>query len=155
MGASEGGLITALSVEQSPNVFSAGVAACGPVGDFPLQINYFGDARATFEYFFPGLIPGDPLRSRPGSWPTCFDYYETAIKPVVFDPATAISSISGSRRRTCRSTPDNYLVTVEQSVRDALRYSRRQYQGCGDDARRVSVRQSHPLVQRARTTTSC
>ena len=58
VGASEGGIITALSVEQSPNVFSAGLAACGPVGNFPYQINYFGDARATFEYFFPGLIPG-------------------------------------------------------------------------------------------------
>ena len=49
VGASEGGIITALSVEQSPNVFSAGLAACGPIGNFPYQINYFGDARATFE----------------------------------------------------------------------------------------------------------
>ena len=53
VGASEGGIIAALSVEQSPDVFSAGLAACGPIGSFPLQINYFGDARVTFEYFFP------------------------------------------------------------------------------------------------------
>jgi predicted peptidase len=39
VGASEGGLIMALLVEQHPNVFNAGVAACGPVGDFPYQIN--------------------------------------------------------------------------------------------------------------------
>ncbi len=55
VGASEGGIITALSLEQSPSVFSAGLAACGPLGNFPYQINYFGDARATFEYFFPGV----------------------------------------------------------------------------------------------------
>ena len=42
-------------------MFSAGVAACGPIGDFPYQINYFGDARVTFNYFFPGVIPGDPF----------------------------------------------------------------------------------------------
>jgi pimeloyl-ACP methyl ester carboxylesterase len=47
VGASEGGIITALAVEQHPDIFSAGVAACGPVGDFRQQINYFGDARAT------------------------------------------------------------------------------------------------------------
>ena len=30
------------------------MAACGEFGDFPLQIHYFGDVRATFEVFFPG-----------------------------------------------------------------------------------------------------
>src|SRR5262245_49600081 len=53
-GASEGGLITALLAEQYPDVFDAGVAACGPVGNFSYQIDYFGDARVTFEYFWPG-----------------------------------------------------------------------------------------------------
>ena len=65
VGASEGGIVTALNVEQRPDVFSGGVAACGPVGDFPYQIGYFGDARATFEYFFPGLIPGDQFHPDP------------------------------------------------------------------------------------------
>ena len=76
VGASEGGIITALSVEQSPSVFSAGLAACGPLGNFPYQINYFGDARATFEYFFPGLIPGAvQSRSRRSSriWSSYYD----------------------------------------------------------------------------------
>src|SRR4029434_10147006 len=44
IGASEGGLITALAVEQRPDVFSAGVAACGPIGNFRFQVNYIGDA---------------------------------------------------------------------------------------------------------------
>ena len=52
-GASEGGLITALLIESKPNLFDAGLAACGPVGDFPYQLKYFGDARATFQFFFP------------------------------------------------------------------------------------------------------
>jgi poly(3-hydroxybutyrate) depolymerase len=40
VGASEGGLITALLVEQYPDVFTAGVAACGPVGDFPAPFKF-------------------------------------------------------------------------------------------------------------------
>jgi pimeloyl-ACP methyl ester carboxylesterase len=59
VGASEGGLVTALAVEQSPDVFSGGVAACGPVGDFRRQVDYWGDFRVLFDLFFPGLIPGD------------------------------------------------------------------------------------------------
>jgi hypothetical protein len=58
IGASEGGLVTALGVERSPETFSGGVATCGPVGNFRRQVDYWGDFRALFDYFFPGLIPG-------------------------------------------------------------------------------------------------
>lgn len=57
VGASEGGLNTAIAVEQYPTVFSGGLAACGPVGNFRGQINYFGDFRVVFDYFFPDVIP--------------------------------------------------------------------------------------------------
>ena len=53
VGASEGGIITALALEQRPDIFSAGLSACGPVGNFPAQINYFGDARATSSVISP------------------------------------------------------------------------------------------------------
>jgi hypothetical protein len=60
-GASEGGLVTTLAVEQAPEVFSGGLATCGPIGDFRRQIDYLGDFRVLFDYFFPGVIPGDAI----------------------------------------------------------------------------------------------
>jgi pimeloyl-ACP methyl ester carboxylesterase len=57
VGVSEGGLITALSVERLPALYSGGVAACGPIGDFRSQINYLGDFRVLYDYFFPGVLP--------------------------------------------------------------------------------------------------
>ena len=60
VGASEGGLITALAVERFPTVFSGGLATCGPVGDFRKQINYWSDFRVVFDYFFsfpPDVFP--------------------------------------------------------------------------------------------------
>jgi prolyl oligopeptidase family protein len=60
-GASDGGLVTALAVEQAPEVFSGGVATCGPVGDFRRQIDYLGDFRVLFDYFFPGLVGGSVI----------------------------------------------------------------------------------------------
>ncbi len=123
VGASEGGLITALSVEQRPDVFAAGVAACGPVGDFPAQIGYFGDARATFEYFFPGLIPGDPFNPSPSlaaSWP---QYYEDVVRPVVFSPANSHALEQWVRVAKLPFDEADYAATLEQSVSDVLRYS--------------------------------
>ena len=75
VGASEGGLVTTLAVEQAPNVFSGGLATCGPVGDFRRQVDYWGDFRALFDYFFPGLIPGDvvsPPTISQAQWETSY-----------------------------------------------------------------------------------
>lgn len=57
VGASEGGLVTTLAVEQEPETFSGGVATCGPVGDFRGQVDHWGDFRALFDYFYPGKLP--------------------------------------------------------------------------------------------------
>jgi alpha-beta hydrolase superfamily lysophospholipase len=59
VGASEGGLVTTLAVEQDRSPFSGGLATCGPVGDFRRQIDYLGDFRVLFDYFFPGVLRGD------------------------------------------------------------------------------------------------
>ena len=61
IGASEGGLVAALSAEQLPQVYNVAGAACGPIGSFQGQVNYFGDFRVVFDYFFPGLIPTSPV----------------------------------------------------------------------------------------------
>ncbi|MBS1253571.1 MAG: hypothetical protein MAG451_02620 [Anaerolineales bacterium] len=61
VGPSEGGTITVLAVEQFPEAFDGALALCGPVGDLQRQINYWGDFRVLFDYFFPDLIPGSPV----------------------------------------------------------------------------------------------
>jgi hypothetical protein len=62
VGASEGGLISTLSVEQHPEYFSGGLAVCGPVGNFKKQLNYFGDFHVLFHYFFPDINVGTPIK---------------------------------------------------------------------------------------------
>jgi pimeloyl-ACP methyl ester carboxylesterase len=57
VGVSEGGLVTTLAVEKFADVFSGGLATCGPVGDLREQINYWGDFRVVFDYFFPSALP--------------------------------------------------------------------------------------------------
>ena len=60
-GVSEGGLISTLLIERSPSLFSGALAACGPIGSFREQINYLGDFRILFDYFFPGVLPPSPI----------------------------------------------------------------------------------------------
>ena len=61
VGISEGGLVAALTVERHPDRFDGALAACGPVGSFRRQLDYFDDFRVIFDYLFPGVIPGSPV----------------------------------------------------------------------------------------------
>ena len=49
VGASEGGLVTTLALERRPDLFSGGMAMCGPIGSFTKQVNYWGDFRVVFD----------------------------------------------------------------------------------------------------------
>jgi pimeloyl-ACP methyl ester carboxylesterase len=61
VGVSEGGLVAALAAEAQPGRYAGALAACGPIGDFARQIDYFNDVRVVFDYLFPGVIPGSPI----------------------------------------------------------------------------------------------
>jgi hypothetical protein len=61
VGASEGSLTTILALERPATDFTGGLSLCGPIGNFREQIDYFGDFRVLFDYFFPGVLPGSPI----------------------------------------------------------------------------------------------
>lgn len=60
VGVSQGAMITALAIEQHPDIFNGGLAVCGPVGDFRQQLNYLGDFHVLFNYFYPESRTGGP-----------------------------------------------------------------------------------------------
>jgi pimeloyl-ACP methyl ester carboxylesterase len=98
VGFSEGGLVTALAIERHPDLIDGALAACGPIGDFTRQIDYFEDARVLFDYYFPGVLPGTaveiPAQLRSG-WA---DTYEPAVLAALTgDPATAaeLAAVAG------------------------------------------------------------
>jgi len=120
-GASEGGLITALLTESHSELFDAGLAACGPVGDFLYQINFFGDARATFQYFFRGLIPGEPFN--PPQWLINHwaNYYENKVKEKIFSNHDKLDQWVNVANLPF--DPNNKYGSLEITVRDVLRYA--------------------------------
>jgi hypothetical protein len=81
-GASEGGLIAAKSVESDPT-YGGGLAVCGPIGNFRKQINYFGDVRVLFDYFFPHILPGTAINIDPGLIANWTTVYEPKVRKAV------------------------------------------------------------------------
>jgi len=60
-GFSLGSVATAQLLERSPAEFDGSLLGCGPLGDFQAQLEYLGDARVLFDYYFPEVLPGDLL----------------------------------------------------------------------------------------------
>jgi pimeloyl-ACP methyl ester carboxylesterase len=122
VGASEGGIITALLIEQHPDIFKGGYALCGPVGDFPYQINFFGDARVTFEYFFPRVVPGygifNNIDTPIEDWGA---YFEDNVRPLIARKPSRWNQ--WVRVAKLPYDADDYVNTTALSADDVLRYS--------------------------------
>jgi pimeloyl-ACP methyl ester carboxylesterase len=65
MGRSLGALITLLIAEKFPDYYDGALALCGPVGGGLVQTDYIGHVRVLFDYYFPGVIPGDAVNVPP------------------------------------------------------------------------------------------
>jgi hypothetical protein len=115
-GPSEGGIVTVLAMEKHPTLFDGGLAACGPIGGIPNQINYMGDFRVVFDYYFPDLLPGEPIsipQTLIDNWET---HYATVVLPAISDPGAAISltqvlSVTGAA--TDPGDPASALTTTQ------------------------------------------
>ena len=103
-GVSEGGLVATLLAERSPELFSSALAACAPIGSFRQQINYAGDFRALFDYYFPGVLPGSPV-DMPAAAGLIFDVAPAGVIPykdriaaaLVANPAKALELMRVAR----------------------------------------------------------
>jgi pimeloyl-ACP methyl ester carboxylesterase len=119
-GASEGGLVATLLIERHPDEFDAGLAACGPIGSFRGQVNYVGDFRVLFDYFFPHVIPGTAINVPPGvliNWTTV---YLPAIRDALLaNPGRAFELMATAK---AAYDPANF-ATVIQTTANVLSYN--------------------------------
>ena len=126
VGVSEGGLITTLATEQYPAVFNGGVAACGPIGNFRGQIDYMGDFRVIFDYFFPGLMPGSPVAIPPdqipadpvGDWNV---FFNTKIAPALASNPTSVAQLLAVTHAPY--DPSDPTTTIAHTINSVLWYS--------------------------------
>ena len=120
VGVSEGGLVAALTVEREPQPFTGALAACGPIGDFARQIDYFNDVRVVFDYLFPDVLPGtaaDPPAELVSGWTST--YAPAVAAALEADPqgAAELATVTG--------IPDEGVdaATLAGAVVDLLRYN--------------------------------
>jgi pimeloyl-ACP methyl ester carboxylesterase len=120
-GVSEGGLVAALLAERSPELFTGAYSLCGPIGNFQTQLNYVGDFRVLFDYFFPGVFVGSAVQIAPidvALW------LQDITPKVIADRLRAEPGKAIELMRTAKASydPANF-DTVVQTVKSVLRYN--------------------------------
>jgi pimeloyl-ACP methyl ester carboxylesterase len=122
VGASEGGLVTTLTLERAQDKVDGGLAVCGPVGSFQGQLNYFGDFRVIFDYFFPDIaaLLGDPFAIPEDVMEDWEAIYEPAVRIAIASNPHATEQLLRVTRAPIDPTDP---TTVEETVLGLLRYS--------------------------------
>jgi pimeloyl-ACP methyl ester carboxylesterase len=123
-GVSDGGLVAALLAERYPQVVRGAVALCGPIGDYRAQINYFGDFRALFDYFFPEIdIPNTPIDIAPEIMENYDAFYAETLRPAITNPANAERVDQLLATANVSFDPDDAAATRENSMERLLWYN--------------------------------
>ncbi|HEX9401202.1 MAG TPA: alpha/beta hydrolase [Anaeromyxobacter sp.] len=83
-GHSMGGAILVKLAEQHSGEFDGAVAACGMIGGSPTEFRYVANARAVFDWLFPGVVPGGVA-----SMPAGLTFYGDVVPKVLplFQPS--------------------------------------------------------------------
>jgi hypothetical protein len=110
---SEGSLVAALLAERSPDVFFGVFATCGPIGSFNAQIDYVGNFRVLFDYFFPGIIPGSPIAIPPTVATNWYSTYVPAIiAALAANPARAVELLRVAKAPFDQANPSTIVNTA-------------------------------------------
>ena len=122
VGASEGGLIAVQQIEKHPDIYYGGLAMCGPVGGMPYQVQYMGDFRVVFDYFFPGVFARFGVADAPAD---AYQYWQGTYFPAIAQaistrPLETLQLFSVSGAAVDPLDPAKSSVTTAQSI---LRYS--------------------------------
>jgi pimeloyl-ACP methyl ester carboxylesterase len=150
-GVSEGGLVVTLFAERHPEEIDGALATCGPLGGLRRQVDYIGDVRILFDYFFPGVLPGHPERTPLRVSRRWESVYHPRIRAVVRGrhrtalrlARTAGAAVDAGNRRSVAHTVVNALWYSDHAHRDlASRLggnpygnAGRRYSGSGEDRR--------------------
>ncbi|MEP6551832.1 MAG: alpha/beta hydrolase-fold protein, partial [Gemmatimonadales bacterium] len=85
VGYSLGALIALELGERYPKQYDGVLTMCGMVGGTPRELQYIGDVRALFDFFYPGVLPGNVI-SVPTPPPSIGDIQGRVIAAITANP---------------------------------------------------------------------
>jgi pimeloyl-ACP methyl ester carboxylesterase len=111
-GRSLGALITVFLAEKFPSSYAGALAMCGPVGGARLETDYIGNVRVLFDYFFPGVIPGDVLHVPPMEYTADSPVVQAIVAAILANPQKAVALASVDQIERPYTTPSQLVLSI-------------------------------------------
>jgi hypothetical protein len=74
--------------QENPRQYDGALPMCGPMGGSQLEIDYLMNVRVLFDYFYPGVIPGDAVHV-PAGLDCGTDVVPAVLGAIFANPASA------------------------------------------------------------------
>lgn len=75
--------------QENPRQYDGVLPMCGPMGGSPMEIDYLMNIRVLFDYYYPGVIPGDAVHV-PAGLDFGADVVPAVVEAILANPARAI-----------------------------------------------------------------
>jgi pimeloyl-ACP methyl ester carboxylesterase len=108
-GHSLGALASLQLAERYPKQYDGIVPACGITGGTQAQLDYIVNVRALFDYFYPGVLPGDAANVPEGFVPTQAQVAALVMPAVMANPL-GLFAIASTAQTPLAFVPGNVTV---------------------------------------------
>jgi pimeloyl-ACP methyl ester carboxylesterase len=112
MGRSLGALVTLMLAETFPSEYRGALALCGPVGGGRLETDYVANVRVLFDFYFPGVIPGDVLNVPPMAYSADSPVVKAIVAAILAEPHKAAALASIDQIRLPYRTPSELVLSI-------------------------------------------
>ncbi len=114
-------------IETFPKQYDGALMACGMLAGTPRELQFVGDVRALFDFYYPGVLPGDAISVPAGYAPT-LQQVAALVQPAVSVNPLGLFAIASTAQTPLAYVPGNVTVagvsqsTLVQSLIVALWY---------------------------------
>jgi hypothetical protein len=96
-------------IEQFPKQYDGALLACGMLAGTPRELQFVGDVRALFDYFYPGVLPGDAANVPEGFVPTQAQVAALVMPAITANPL-GLFAIASTAQTPLAFVPGNVTV---------------------------------------------
>jgi len=111
-GRSLGALITVMLAETYPDDYAGALAMCGPLGGGRQEIDYVANVRVLFDFFFPGVIPGNALNVPPMEFSADSPVVKAIVAAILAEPQKAAMLAAVDQIELPYRTPSELVLSI-------------------------------------------
>ena len=116
MGRSLGALITVDLAENFPNAYQGALSLCGPIGGGRTETDYIGNVRVLFDYYYPGVIPGDVLHVPDMEYSASSPIVKAIVAAILANPQKAVALAAVDQLKMPYTTPSQLLLSIVRAI---------------------------------------